>query len=265
MTRNELKELIQECLLEEEINESTDLEMYEEVTILEEKTKTFFISSQGKEIRDKIKDIVYENTTRLGGFDKIKAKLFGANGLLNPNEVANVAVINNEVYVLYSDPEMRKNHQGASSEWQLFTFVNGTDGWIYERDDTNSTTGNQFYYKRLGSVTNGKVYYKRYNSLAELEQEYPHGFTEPNKIGQLAVVIEQDTGGTEIRTSYFYDYRNDQWTAVSEEQSSDVYHGPFNVIVSDKPDISGLMPNGGIEPQESGIWLVETEYTVTVD
>ena len=90
MTRNELKELIQECLLEEEINESTDLEMYEEVTILEEKTKTFFISSQGKEIRDKIKDIVYENTTRLGGFDKIKAKLFGANGLLNPNEVANV-------------------------------------------------------------------------------------------------------------------------------------------------------------------------------
>lgn len=212
-----------------------------------------------------------ENSNRLDQRKYLTYNLTdGDSNVLHPstafsNEVANVTVINNEVYVLYSDPEMRKNHQGASSDWQLFTFVNGTDGWIYERDDTNSTTGNQFYYKRLGSVTNGKVYYKRYNSLAELEQEYPHGFTEPDKIGQLAVVIEQDTGGTEIRTSYFYDYRNDQWTAVSEEQSSDVYHGPFNVIVSDKPDISGLMPNGGTEPQESGIWLVETEYTVTVD
>lgn len=174
------------------------------------------------------------------------------------NEVADVAVINNEVYALYTDPTIRQTGAASSqvtNEWVLHNFAKGTYGWQYERDDTNSTTGSQFYYKRMGTTMGGKVYYKSYSSLAALQQEYPNGFTETGKIGQLAVVITQ-SGTTEVRTSYFYDYKNNAWTAISEEQSSDVYNGPFNVVVSDTANSSDT-PTEGVQPQTGGIWLVE--------
>lgn len=175
------------------------------------------------------------------------------------NEVADVAVINNEVYALYTDPLVRQ--EGASSsqitnEWVLHSFKNGTYGWTYERDDTNTETiQGKFYYKRMGTTMGGKVYYKSYSSFADLQREYPEGFTEDGKVGQLAVVITQ-SGTTEVRTSYFYDYNNHAWTAISEEQSSDVYNGPFNVVVSDTANSSGI-PTEGVQPQTGGIWLVE--------
>ena len=174
------------------------------------------------------------------------------------NEVADVAVINNEVYALYTDPLIRQESASSSqitNEWVLHNFVRGTHGWQYQRDDNGSTTGSQFYYKRIGTTTGGKVYYKSYNSLEALQQEYPNGFTEEGKIGQLAVVITQ-SGTIEVRTSYFYDYNNHAWTAISEEQSSDVYNGPFNVVVSDTVNSSGT-PTEGVQPQTGGIWLVE--------
>ena len=173
------------------------------------------------------------------------------------NEVADVAVINNEVYALYTDPLIRQEGGSSSqitNEWVLHNFAKGTYGWQYDNDDTGSSTGSQFYYKRMGTTMGGKVYYKSYNSLSALQQAYPAGFPEPYT-GQLAVVITQ-SGSIEVRTSYFYDYNNQAWTAISEEQSSDVYNGPFNVVVSDTANVSGT-PTEGVQPQTGGIWLVE--------
>jgi hypothetical protein len=94
MTKQELKELISEAVASElmkqqSLTEDNSIDFYDESVIFESK-KTVFISSQGKQIKDKINDVVYENTTRLGGLDWIKSKLFGSNGFLNPDQINKV-------------------------------------------------------------------------------------------------------------------------------------------------------------------------------
>lgn len=95
MTRGELKDIIKECLEETQVemfDESVEEEMFEESTIiaLDESARRVFISSQGKEIKDKINDIIYENTNRLGGFDKIKRFLFGGSNAIKVSEAEKV-------------------------------------------------------------------------------------------------------------------------------------------------------------------------------
>lgn len=91
MTRSELKDIIKECMSElNESVEAVDEEVcYEECDLLVNE-KAIFVSKQAKDLKDQIKDIIYENTTRLGGFDKLKSMLFGSSSGIKESEVAKV-------------------------------------------------------------------------------------------------------------------------------------------------------------------------------
>ena len=106
MTKSELKDIIMECLQEKTAEESVvegfdmdfDAVYTESAELIPLDEAKVFISKQGKDIKEQIKTIVYENTTRLGGLDWIKGKLFSPAKGINPNEAEKVTAGLNKIF-----------------------------------------------------------------------------------------------------------------------------------------------------------------------
>ena len=106
MTKSELKDIIMECLqektAEDSVVEGFDMDFDEVYTesaeLIPLDEAKVFISKQGKDIKEQIKTIVYENTTRLGGLDWIKGKLFSPAKGINLNEAEKVTAGLNKIF-----------------------------------------------------------------------------------------------------------------------------------------------------------------------
>ena len=77
MTKSELKDIIKECLNEvnyvSTVKEATDIEFIDEDTNIElvDEAAIIFISKEGKELKQKIKDILKENRAKTSVTDKV--------------------------------------------------------------------------------------------------------------------------------------------------------------------------------------------------
>lgn len=192
------------------------------------------------------------------------------------NEVISVRVVQNVVCALFSDPTYRQE----LTEYKLDSWVNGTEGWTYETDDTGSTTGNSFRWAIVGSIQGKNAYYKNYNTdpldpehsgLALLKEENPYGFgrdqqgeiipDEEGMIGLLAVVTTLEGTVTRVE-SYFYDYNGtpgdpENWKLLSAAVSG-IIDQPGNVIIASRPDTNHpeYPQEGDSLLHEAGLWLV---------
>ena len=173
---------------------------------------------------------------------------FNNEELYQINEVLDIKLQGDNIVVLYSDPEKRKNINESQAVYR--------DGYRWEN---------------LGPILNGNHIQGDFSSLAELQETYPDGFgtdsfTE-NRQGWIATVtIKSITPGEpDTIQLYAYDYNLDEnnqpkgWYLI-QELGADSVHPEYTMILekSDSANINIPSKNEAVL-NNKGFWFVLEE------
>lgn len=156
----------------------------------------------------------------------------------NPiNEIVDVKNIGDNLIVLWSDPAYREN---------LTRYI--------EKPYPIDGEGQLYKWEVLGPIYYGEHIFGHYNTLEELREEYPIGFTDESKKGWVATVGDSIT---EINL-YAYDYRgNKGWYQIYSVSSGSVDPQWSLVIAEDAGNNTPKDLNEKL--QVDGYWFVETD------
>lgn len=185
------------------------------------------------------------------------------------NEIASIQQYGDNIIILYSDPNVRRDLYQATVDYALprdaYTVRN------YNVETGNDDGNGNLYWINLGSIYKSNHIFTKFNSLAQLESEYPYGF-DKNTDGSLNASMKDFAGwlatvddGTGTITTYAYDYHNEHgagssWFKIQDLATENI--NPTLVMVISQPSVEN--PAKPIQSNDdllnnNGYWFVISE------